>query len=53
MGIEDTYNWFFEENRIPAVGQSRPVDAINRLGDYLRNLRFLMYHLNVQLAFSH
>lgn len=40
VGIEDTYNWFFEENRIPAVGQSRPVDAINRLGDYLRNLRF-------------
>lgn len=40
VGIEDTYNWFFEENRIPATGQSRPIDAINRLGDYLRNLRF-------------
>lgn len=40
IGIEDTYNWFFEENRIPATGQSRPTDAIDRLGDYLRDLRF-------------
>lgn len=40
VGIEDTYDWFFEENRIPSSGFNRPVDSIERLGDYLRDLRF-------------
>lgn len=40
VGIEETYDWFFEENRIPSSGHNRPADSINRLGDYLRDLRF-------------
>lgn len=37
--IDDTAEWFFEENRIPAfVG--RPTDAIVRLGSYLQSIRF-------------
>lgn len=40
FGIEETYDWFFEENRIPSSGQNRPADSIDRLGDYLRDLRF-------------
>lgn len=40
VGIEETYDWFFEENRIPSSSQNRPVDSIDRLGDYLRDLRF-------------
>lgn len=40
-GIESTYDWFFEENRIPSfMPQSRATDAIKRLGDYLRKARF-------------
>lgn len=38
--IETTYNWFFEENRIPSSSQSRAVDAVVRLGNYLQSLRF-------------
>lgn len=38
--IETTYNWFFEENRIPSSNQSRAVDAVIRLGKYLQSLRF-------------
>lgn len=40
IGIESTYDWFFEENRIPSMAQSRATDAIMRLGDYLRKARF-------------
>lgn len=40
IGVEETYEWFFEEHRIPASGQNRPADSIDRLGDYLRDLRF-------------
>lgn len=41
IGIESTYDWFFEENRIPSfMTQSRATDAIKRLGDYLRKARF-------------
>lgn len=38
--IETTYNWFFEENRIPSSSQNRAVDAVIRLGNYLQALRF-------------
>ncbi len=40
IGIESTYDWFFEENRIPSIAQARATDAIMRLGDYLRKARF-------------
>lgn len=40
IGIESTHDWFFEENRIPSMTQSRATDAIMRLGDYLRKARF-------------
>lgn len=38
--IETTYNWFFEENRIPSSSQNRAIDAVVRLGNYLQSLRF-------------
>lgn len=38
--IEATYNWFFEENRIPSSIQNRAIDAVVRLGKYLQSLRF-------------
>ena len=40
IGIESTYEWFFEENRIPSSTQSRATEAIERIGNYLRMLRF-------------
>lgn len=40
IGIESTYDWFFEENRIPSVNQIRATDAVTRIGDYLRSVRF-------------
>jgi hypothetical protein len=40
IGIESTYDWFFEENRIPSVTQARATDAVMRIGDYLRSVRF-------------
>lgn len=39
-GIRNTAEWFFEENRIPATIQSRLVDSVMRLGNYLQALRF-------------
>lgn len=39
-GIKDTINWFFEENRIPSYDGRKLVDCINRLGNFLRELRF-------------
>ena len=39
-GIENTYEWFFEENRIPSSNLYRAVEAVHRLGDYLQQLRF-------------
>ncbi len=40
VGIESTYDWFFEENRIPSKNKLRATDAIMRIGDYLRKVRF-------------
>lgn len=40
VGIESTYDWFFEENRIPSNNKLRATDAIMRMGDYLRKVRF-------------
>lgn len=40
IGIESTHDWFFEENRIPSVAQARATDAVMRIGDYLRTVRF-------------
>ena len=40
VGIESTYDWFFEENRIPSQNKVRATDAIMRVGDYLRRARF-------------
>ena len=38
-GIESTYDWFFEENRIPN-DEDRVADIVERLGGYLQNARF-------------
>lgn len=38
-GIESTYDWFFEENRIPN-DDARVADVVERLGGYLQNARF-------------
>ena len=38
-GIESTYDWFFEENRIPN-DEARVADVVERLGGYLQNVRF-------------
>lgn len=40
IGIESTHDWFFEENRIPSVAHARATDAVMRIGDYLRSVRF-------------
>lgn len=40
VGLESTYDWFFEENRIPSANQAKATDAVMRLGDYLRKVRF-------------
>lgn len=38
-GIESTYDWFFEEHRIPN-DEARVADVVERLGGYLQNVRF-------------
>ena len=38
--IEETGDWFFEENRIPSVSINRPSDAAKRIGNYLQRIRF-------------
>jgi len=40
VGIESTYNWFYEENRIPSFSMGKATDAVMRIGDYLRRVRF-------------
>lgn len=40
FGIDETIEWFYEENRIPSVNGKNYVDALMRLGTYLRKLRF-------------
>ena len=40
IGIESTCEWFFEENRIPSLSQVRATEAVERIGDYLRTVRF-------------
>ena len=39
-GIGETIDWFYEENRIPSNNGNNYVDALIRLGTYLRKLRF-------------
>ncbi|MDR0864911.1 MAG: hypothetical protein LBO74_08270 [Candidatus Symbiothrix sp.] len=39
-GIKDTIDWFFEDNRIPAVKDEKPVDCADRLGKFLRELKY-------------
>lgn len=38
--IEETGDWFFEENRIPSILINRPSDAAKRIGNYLQSIRF-------------
>ena len=38
-GIEGTYAWFFEENRIPN-DEAGVTDVVRRLGKFLQNVRF-------------
>lgn len=40
LGLENTYDWFFEENRIPSANQAKATEAVLRIGDYLRSVRF-------------
>ena len=39
-GIKDTIDWFFEDNRIPAKKDGKLVDCIDRLGKFLRELKY-------------
>lgn len=39
-GIRKTYEWFFEENRIPAPNLKDTISVINRLGTFLQEIRF-------------
>lgn len=39
-GIKDTIDWFFEDNRIPAAQKGKLVDCVDRLGRFLRELKY-------------
>jgi hypothetical protein len=39
-GIKDTIDWFFEDNRIPATKNGKMVDCVDRLGKFLRELKY-------------
>jgi hypothetical protein len=39
-GINDTVDWFFEDNRIPTMCEGKLFDCIDRLGKYLRELKY-------------
>jgi hypothetical protein len=39
-GIKDTIDWFFEDNRIPATQNGKLVDCVDRLGKFLRELKY-------------
>jgi hypothetical protein len=39
-GIKDTIDWFFEDNRIPATKDGKLVDCVDRLGRFLRELKY-------------
>lgn len=39
-GIKDTIDWFFEDNRIPAAKDGKSVDCVDRLGKFLRELKY-------------
>ncbi|MDR1556779.1 MAG: hypothetical protein LBS88_07080 [Tannerellaceae bacterium] len=39
-GIKDTIDWFFEDNRIPATKNGKLVDCVDRLGRFLRELKY-------------
>lgn len=39
-GIKDAIDWFFEDNRIPATNDGKLIDCIDRLGRFLRELKY-------------
>ena len=39
-GIKDTLDWFFEDNRIPAKIDGKLIDCVDRLGRFLRELKY-------------
>ena len=39
-GVKDTIDWFFEDNRIPATNNGKLIDCIDRLGRFLRDLKY-------------
>lgn len=39
-GIKDTIDWFFEDNRIPAAKHGKLIDCIEKLGRFLRDLKY-------------
>lgn len=39
-GIKDTIEWFFEDNRIPSMLNGKLIDCIDRLGRFLRELKY-------------
>lgn len=39
-GIKDTIDWFFEDNRIPIKKNGKLVDCVDRLGKFLRELKY-------------
>lgn len=39
-GVDDAYNWFLEDARVPGPNGKRISDAITRLGQFLQELKF-------------
>lgn len=39
-GIRDTIEWFFEDNRIPAIEGGKAIDTLKRLGRFLQELKY-------------
>lgn len=39
-GVNETADWFFEDNRVPAVEGKQSLEAIRRLGRFLQDIRF-------------
>lgn len=40
VGVKNTVDWFYQENRILSPSSKRITESISRLGEYLRMLRF-------------
>jgi hypothetical protein len=39
-GIKDTIDWFFEDNRAPVMQSGKPIECVERLGKFLREVKY-------------